>query len=296
MTSQKYCEYCENAWKGEGHLLKKCLKSQEGERPRIFSVSTIVEFITVAMFLDDKIIFRGQTAANADWALVPSVGRNPDRSELLAHERDILNEFKRESIPYIDFVPKNEWQWLALAQHNRLPTRLLDWAKNPLAALWFAVKDTPVVNAAKGIVEPGVVWGLHNYEGANIVYNKTRSPESPFEIERTGVYFPEHVFPSIQAQSSVFTVHHRESKNPGVFPPLETIITDSDLLLEKIEIAAHAFVPMRSQLLRLGVNAASLFPGLAGLVDRIRYEKMLCKDERSISEVGSTDSSAIGEP
>ena len=284
MASQQLCE---NVWKGEGDLLRKCLKSKEGERPRIFSVSTIVEFITVATFLDDEIIFRGQTQ-NASWKLVPSVGRNLDRNELLSNEKDILKEFKRESIPYIDFVPKNDWQWLALAQHNRLPTRLLDWTRNPLAALWFAVKDTPVVNAARGIVEPGVVWGLHNYEGANTVYNKKRSPKSPFSIERTCVYFPEHVFPSIQSQSSVFTVHHRDKTNAGAFPPLETI-TDSDLLLEKIEIAAHAFAAMRSQLFRLGVNAASLFPGLAGLVDRIRYENMLCEDEKSVTEAADTD-------
>lgn len=290
MASQRLCEIL---GKHEGDLLRKCLKSKPGERPRIFSVSTIVEFVIVATFLDDAIIFRGQT--NANWKLVPSVGRNPDRSELLPNEEDILNEFKRESIPYIDFVPKNDWQWLALAQHNRLPTRLLDWTRNALAALWFAVKDTPVVNAASRIVEPGVVWGFHNYERANTVYNKKRSPKSPFSIERTCVYFPEHVFPSIQAQSSVFTVHHREKTNAGAFPPLETI-TDSDLLLEKIEIAAQAFADMRSQLFRLGVNAASLFPGLAGLVDRIRYEKMLCEDEKSVTEAGGTDSSAIGVP
>lgn len=122
MASQRFREIL---GKHEGDLLQKCLKSKEGERPRIFSVSTILEFVTVATFFDDAIIFRGQRAASANWELVPSVGRNPDRNQLLACEEDIFKEFKRESIPYIDFVPQNDWQWLALAQHNRLPTHCL---------------------------------------------------------------------------------------------------------------------------------------------------------------------------
>jgi hypothetical protein len=108
MVSQPFCE---NVGKHEGDLFRKCLKSKGGDRPRVFSVSSIVEFINVAVFFDDAIIFRGQT--NANWELVPSVGRNPDRTQLFANEEGILKEFRRESIPYIDSVPQNDWQWLA---------------------------------------------------------------------------------------------------------------------------------------------------------------------------------------
>ncbi|MBL7147113.1 MAG: FRG domain-containing protein, partial [Phycisphaerae bacterium] len=152
--------------------VQKYLKPQVAGKPKVFAVSSVSEFVEVAIWLypDERVIFRGQTTEK-DWPLVPSVGRDMERSQVLLREKEILEEFERESIPYIDIVPDNDWQWLALAQHNRLPTRLLDWSKNPLVALWFAVKDTAIDN------QPGVVWAFH-YEESESVFS-TKDLESP---------------------------------------------------------------------------------------------------------------------
>src|SRR5262245_57840031 len=85
-------------------------------------------------------IFRG--VSSELYQPIPSVGRCPlIKGEKRANtERRLFKKFKERSLPYLKFVPRDDWEWLAVAQHSGVPTRLLDWTSNPLVAAYFAVE------------------------------------------------------------------------------------------------------------------------------------------------------------
>ncbi|MBX6368970.1 MAG: FRG domain-containing protein [Rhodospirillales bacterium] len=52
------------------------------------------------------------------------------------YEAGLVVNFRREALLLTGRVPRDDWQWLAVAQHYGPPTRLLDWPKPARGALF----------------------------------------------------------------------------------------------------------------------------------------------------------------
>lgn len=128
---------------------------------------------------DRLVLFRGQPA---DEPLLPKIARGKPKADFLKQEEHLLHEFKIRSAPHLEHVERDDWDWLAIAQHHGMATRLLDWTANPLVALWFAVRESRTEG------DDGVVW-FFPYSNEDIANQET---EFPFKGERTMVFQPKH--------------------------------------------------------------------------------------------------------
>lgn len=235
----------------------------------INSLKDFVQYIEAECVDFDTVLFRGQLE---DWSLLPKLSRIKLRlqSSVLEAEEDMLNHLKRRSIPHLNKIPENDWEWLSLAQHHGMATRMLDWTTNPLAALWFAINEPSADN------KDAVVW-VFSLEDIKFIKDRDLGIKSPFKEKITRVYQPKHVTNRITTQQGWFTVHSYDDKCSN-FIALEKDKRYSKKLA-KLTIPADKFEELRFHLDRLGTNAYSIFPDLDGLCKDTEWQFTTGEDE-----------------
>jgi FRG domain len=146
-------------------------------------------------------MYRG--VRKTSYELVPKVGRKEFIHYSVKAEKELLKIFKERAIAYIGQPCRTELEWLALAQHHGLPTRLLDWTYSPLVAAFFAVEDD------KDDASDCMIYACNIGDGYIVSESQERSP---FKIAQIRKYYPPHFSPRMPAQRALFTIYSAPQK------------------------------------------------------------------------------------
>ena len=192
-------------------------------------------------------------------------------------ERHLLRNFRKYA--HRDAVPQETiWDWLALAKHHGLPTRLLDWTHSPYVGLHFATANRLFFE------EDGAVWTVDyvraaehlpppfravlDAEGSNsftaeMLERAATSLEEldqlPDDEEFVVFFEPPSLDDRIVNQYSVFSL----MSGPEV--RLDRWLESRADLAHRIVIPAALKWEVRDKLDQANVTERVLFPGLDGL-------------------------------
>jgi hypothetical protein len=222
-------------------------------------------------FRSDR-VFRGHGDAASD--LTTSLARlGGDYADV---ERHLLRNFRK----YAHRDTRNEtfWDWLAVAKHHGLPTRVLDWTHSPFVALHFATATQTAFD------RDGIVWSIDYVkasehlpprlrdilrdEGSNsfTTHMVDRAASTLDELDRLGddedfVLFlePPSLDDRIVNQFALFSLMS------GPAAQLDEWLEHRPGLARRIVVPADLKWEVRDKLDQANVTERVLFPGLDGI-------------------------------
>ncbi|HOA22384.1 MAG TPA: FRG domain-containing protein [Aggregatilineales bacterium] len=191
-------------------------------------------------------------------------------------EPHLLRNFRKYAM-HDGVDQQTPWDWLALAKHHGLPTRLLDWTYSPYVALHFATNDVDVFNG------DSIVWAVNYHEAQHYLPDTLRrvldaegadvfTADMLMQVATTldafdaladepfVVFFePPSLNPRIVNQYALFSFMSSATAHMD-----EWLATHPELC-RGIVIPAELKWEVRDKLDQANINERMLFPGLDGL-------------------------------
>jgi hypothetical protein len=226
-------------------------------------------------------VFRGMS--DASWPLQTSLERLGTPPHVV---EDALIRSFRKYAPRGTFAEDSEWEALAVAQHNGLPTRVLDWSVSPLVAAHFATAER------KHFGVDGIIWCIDVIRLRDKILPPLLSaplqtaPAAVYDVRMLSRIVPTlHDFDSIKSTACVFfeppSIDTRISNQVGILSAINDSVGNHQQyfghvgaaepnLVRRIIIRKQAKGEIRDMLDQNNVNERMLFPGLPGLCDWLR--------------------------
>ncbi|MCK2116099.1 FRG domain-containing protein [Pseudomonas fulva] len=240
----------------------------------------------------EDFVYRGQ--ADARWGLLPTILRPRnvppivsytemvDASDMVFYELAILQRFAKHcddvGIPIpndsqtfrktildtqtADRFYKDPSLWpnpeildfMAMAQHHGVPTRLLDWTTRSFTAAYFAASSAIARFSEWGADDRLVIWAMDRV-GINL-HSRIVLHHAPGAVSR-----------HLAAQGGLFTVHPHTCVEGGSFviEGLETLLEDIDSTpFLKLTLPVYEAARLLHLCSRAGFNAATIYPTADG--------------------------------
>ena len=192
------------------------------------------------------------------------------------HERHLLTSFRKYALRnavHGDSV----WNWLSLAKHHGLPTRLLDWTYSPYVAMHFATAELPRLR------RDGAIWcvdyedervaaetaaqaarrrrrqHLHRRDAQSRGARRSRTFDALSRRDFVLFFEPPSLDERIVNQFALFSL---------LSPPrrcARSLLSDAKATYRRIIIPAALKWEVRDKLDQANITERVLFPGLDGL-------------------------------